>query len=140
MDRYLRPERLCTDPSSPTAKQEYLHWKRTFDAFLVSVNEHTPDKLQTLINHVTPAVYAYIADAADYDAAVGILKGLYVQSKNASFVRFQLGSRRQESGESLDVFVQQLKALAAEIEFKQVTAEQYKSDLLTNAMIFKIIT
>ena len=135
MDRYLRPERLCTDPSSPTAKQEYLHWKRTFDAFLVSVNAHTPDKLQTLINHVSPAVYAYIADAADYDAAVGILKGLYVQSKNASFVRFQLGSRRQESGESLDIFVQQLKALAAEIEFKQVTAEQYKSDLLTDALI-----
>ena len=44
MERYLRPERLDADPNSPTAKQEYKHWKRTFDAFLTAVAEHTPDK------------------------------------------------------------------------------------------------
>jgi len=34
MDRFLRPERLDTDPSCSTAAQEWTHWLKSFENFL----------------------------------------------------------------------------------------------------------
>lgn len=135
MDRYLRPERLDADPNSSTAKQEYQHWKRTFDVFLVSIAEHTPNKLETLYNFVSPKVYSYIAEAASYEAAIEILKGTYIKEKNIVFARYQLSTSKQESGEGIDEFVHKLRTLAADIEYKPVTADQYRSNSLTDAFI-----
>jgi hypothetical protein len=135
MERYLRPERLDADPTSSTAKQEYQHWKRTFDVFLTSVAAHTPDNLNTLINFVSPTVYTFISEADTYDAAIAILKALYIKEKNVVFARYQLSTSKQDSGECIDGFVQKLKTLAADIEFKAVTADQYKSNSLTDAFI-----
>ena len=135
MDKFLRPERLDADPSSVTGKQEYLHWKRTFEVFLASVADHSPNKLHTLINFVSPKIYSHIADCTTYEAAEEILKNLFVKEYNQIFARYQLRTRKQETGESLDTYIQQLKALSSEVEFKPVTADQYKSDVLTDAFI-----
>ena len=33
MSKLLKPSILDVDPSSPTAKEEYKHWKRTLESF-----------------------------------------------------------------------------------------------------------
>ena len=33
MDKVLRPERFCTDPSSVGASKSWIHWRRTFENF-----------------------------------------------------------------------------------------------------------
>ena len=81
MDRFLKPERLDADPNSPTATQEWNHWHRTFKSFLSSIESLNPDKLDTLINFVSPTVYGYIADCKTYDSAEKTLKDLYVKPK-----------------------------------------------------------
>ena len=76
MDKYLRPERLDADPNSSTAAQQWNHWHRTFTSFLAQLAGQQPNKLDVLINYVTPKVYEYIADSETYESAIGVLQSL----------------------------------------------------------------
>ena len=55
--KLLKPSRLDTDPSSPTATKDWKHWYRTFTNFLEESGETAPDKLRALVNCVSPTVY-----------------------------------------------------------------------------------
>ncbi|XP_076032493.1 uncharacterized protein LOC143020212 [Oratosquilla oratoria] len=79
MDKFLRPESLDVSLSSSTAPRE---WNRTFTAFLKAIETHEPDKLDTLINFVSSTIYEYIAECTTYDAAIDILKKLFIKLKN----------------------------------------------------------
>ncbi|XP_063872039.1 uncharacterized protein LOC135106710 [Scylla paramamosain] len=46
----LKPCRLDTDPSSPTAAKEWKHWHRTFQNFIEESGEAAPNKLRALVN------------------------------------------------------------------------------------------
>ena len=135
MERYLRPERFDGDPQSQNGEAEWLHWKRTFDSFLASVAEHTPNQLDTLINFVSPKVYAYISDSGDYNSAITTLAGLFVKKKNKVFARYKLNSRKQQPGESLDEFVQDLKLLSKNCAFTNTTVAENQSNYLVDALI-----
>jgi hypothetical protein len=135
MERFLKPERFDADPNSSTASKEWLHWKRTFINFLTAVNSLTPDKLNTLINYVSPSVYQYIADCSDYDDALRTLEELYIKPKNEIFARHLLFTRRQENGETLDQYLQQLKHLSKDCNYQAVTAERYRDDSIRDAFI-----
>ena len=111
MERYLRPERFDTDPQSQNAEVEWLHWKRTLDSFLESVAEHAPNKLNTLINYVSPRIYTYISECTTFDNAVTTLTGLFVKKRNKVYSRHKLLTHKQ-NGQNLDDFVQELKVLA----------------------------
>ena len=136
MERFLRPERFDGDPNSPTAETQWLHWKRTFDSFLTSLEaNNSPNKLDVLINFVSDSNYAHISECKTYDEAVTALKGLFVKKKNKVFARYKLNTRKQQPGESLDEFVQQLKLLAKSCSFKATTVEQNTSNYLVDALI-----
>ena len=60
MDRILKPSRLDTDPSSPTAAKEWKHWYRTFTNFIEESGESAPNKLRALVNCVSPSVFEII--------------------------------------------------------------------------------
>lgn len=135
MDKFLRPERLGVDPSTPDATKHFNHWKRTFENFLRSVDEINPDKLSTLINYVSPNVYDYIAEANDYNEAIQTLDSIYIKPKNEIFARYLLSSRKQEQAESLDQFLQQLKTLAKDCNFKSVSAERARDEAIRDAFI-----
>ena len=62
MDRLLKPERLDTDPSSPSAAQEWKHWRRTFENFLEAVPGEDVNELRLLTNFVSPRVYETISE------------------------------------------------------------------------------
>ena len=137
MEQLLRPERLETDPSSSTADKEWLHWIRTFHNFTLAVQKINPtvDKLNLLINYVAPRVYGYIADCTTYETAESTLQALYVKPKNEIFARHVLATRRQESNETLDQFLQALKLLARDCNFKAVTANEASDQYVRDAFI-----
>lgn len=71
---------------------------------------------------MAPHWYVYISDCNNYEKAEEVLRSLYVQPKNEIFVRHLLATHRQNSGESLDQFLQALKFLAMDCQIKSVTA------------------
>ena len=70
MEKILRPERLDADPSSSEASKVWLHWKKTFQNFLATL-DRSVDKLGVLTNYLSPNVYQFIEDCVDYDSATG---------------------------------------------------------------------
>ncbi|XP_068225048.1 uncharacterized protein [Palaemon carinicauda] len=137
MERFLRPERFEADPDSATAAKEWTHWLRTFNNFYQAVQKTSPsaDKLILLTNYVAPRVYDYLADCDTYDKAEKALTSLYVKPRNEVFARHVLATRRQGSGESLDQFLQALKLLAKDCQFKAVSAEQACDNYVRDAFI-----
>ncbi|XP_045587665.1 uncharacterized protein [Procambarus clarkii] len=139
MERLLRPQRFATDPNSITAAQEWRHWLKTFQNFTLAVEEDTPtvDKLHLLINYVAPRVFDYIADCttAEKNAAEKSLTKLFVKPKNEVFARYVLATRRQEPGESLNQFLQALKLLAKDCQFKAMTAVEACDNYVRDAFI-----
>ena len=140
MDRHLRPVVLTTDPSSPDALKTWRHRRRTFDFFLQSLpTTPAPNKLATLVNFVGPSVYELIAEASTYENAITILETTYDKPKNEVFARHLLSSCKQEQGQSLDQFLQKLKNLAKDCNFKACTAE-VKNEAIRDAFIGGLIS
>ena len=110
---------------------------RTFENFLETLTEleRQPNKLNTLINYVSPKVYEYISEHTTYDEAIATLKDLYDKPKNEVFARHLLATCKQDNGQSLDQYLQQLKSLAKDCNFKNVTADQYRDYAIRDAFI-----
>ena len=141
MDRHLRPAVLTTEPSSPDALKTWRHWKRTLDFFLQSLpTTPAPNKLATLVNFVGPSVYELIAEAPTYENAIATLETAYDKPKNEVFARHLLSSCKQEQGQSLDQFLQKLKNLAKDCNFKACTAEVHKNEAIRDAFIGGLIS
>ena len=113
MDKFLRPARLDSDPSSSTAEKDWLHWIRTFDNFVSVLPAEGLNKLQVLTNYVSPQIFEYIEHCEGYYDAVAALKALYIKPTNEVFARHLLATRCQKSGETMDEFLQALKTWRA---------------------------
>ena len=135
MDKYLRPSRFETDTNATGADKQWSHWFRTFSNFLNAIAEHQPDKLVTLTNYVAPNVYEYIAECTTYETAIETLEALYLKPTNEIYARHVLATRRQEAGESLDQYLQILKRLSKDCNFKSVSAEQNREDFIRDSFI-----
>ena len=120
MDRALRPIRFEVNPNESNAAKEYQHWIKTFEHYCEVLPQTGLDKLKILANHLSPDVFDYISDKTEYDAAIQTLKDLYVKPTNEVFARHLLATRRQQNGESIDEFLQALKTLSKDCNFKDV--------------------
>ena len=129
--KYLRPARL----EEPTPKQ-YKHWKKTLQNFLEKTKtSEDNDKLLLLTNFVHSDIYDHISDAATYADAIKILDTMYIMPINVVFNRHILKSTKQKAGENLEDFLQRLKALGKDCEFKDVTAAQHQEEAVCDAFI-----
>lgn len=135
MERLLRPERFDIDPNAANATDAWEHWFLTFSNFLDTINSLNPDKLKTLIHFLSPSVYKIISRSPDYDSAIRTLQSLYVQPKNEIFSRHLLATSKQNDDETLDQFMQKLRNLAKDCNFKDVTAERYQEEAIRDAFI-----
>ena len=135
MDTLLKPARLDLDPNSPTATKEWRYWHRTFTNFIDECGEKAPDEYRTLVNYVSHNVYEYIEDCKDYKSAICVLEQLFVKTPNEIFARHLLATRRQKSGETLTEFLQELRKLSKDCNLKNVTAEQYREELVRDSFI-----
>ena len=140
MNNLLKPERLTVDPNSPTAAKEWRFWHQTFKNFLTLCGNDAPDKYLTIINLMSHSVYDYVEDCTDYNSVVAILEKLYVKTPNEIFARHLLATRRQQSGESLDEFLLELRKLSKDCNLKAVSAEQYKEELVPCTPVILVTT
>ena len=136
MDKYLKPERFDEEPTSISADKQWLHWKRTFSNFLSHVNDASEEsKLQLLTNYIAPNVYQYISELETFKDAMDTLESLYVKPRNEVYARHCLATKRQHAGESVDQYLQSLKQMSKDCNFKDVTAEQNKNEYIRDAFI-----
>lgn len=137
ISRFLRPDRFEAEPDSSASDVKWAHWESTFNNFL---NEEEPDaaesvKLKLLINHLSPTVFSYIRECKTYSEAIKCLDNIYNKPKNELFARFILSTRKQLPEESISTYIQALKDLAFDCNFRSVTAEQYKQESIRDAFI-----
>ena len=157
MEKYLKPTRFDCDPHTVGADKQFKHWLATFKNFITSIqpataatttaedNETTTttttttptsdNKLNLLMNYVSPSVYEYIQDAATYDSAIETLTNIYVRPVNKVYARYKLSTRKQKDGESLDAFIQDLHRLSKECSFEAVSAELHRQQHVRDAFI-----
>ena len=135
MDKYLRPSKFEADPQSSNSDEEWKHWKKTFDNFLGAITAETLDKLKVLCNYVSPTNYRYIADCTNYDDAIKSLEEVFIKPKNEVFARHLLATAKQEPGMSLNEFLQKLRHLSKDCNFKTVDAAKYCEESMRDAFI-----
>lgn len=136
MDQFLKPERFDVEPTCTGAEAKWRHWKRTFSNFIDRIPQMAEvNKLPLLCNYVSANVFRFINDEDSYDAALNILDSLYITKRNEIFARHCLASRSQQPGESVSDYLQILKQMSKDCEFKSVTAEQYKNEYVRDSFI-----
>ncbi|XP_067030897.1 uncharacterized protein [Acropora muricata] len=138
MDKVLRPERLGTDPNGGTAAKEWLHWRRTFEKFMAVWPHEDLDKLAVLSNFVSPSIFQHIEDCTDYETSIETLQTMFINPKNEIFARHLLATRKQAPTETLDEYLQALKTLRKDCNFKNVTAAQYCEESIRDAFISRL--
>ncbi|KAJ0179375.1 hypothetical protein K1T71_005087 [Dendrolimus kikuchii] len=140
MDKYLRPERFDVDPGNSSASEEFVHWLFTFKNFL-NANDKPEDKLSDslkltlLANHISPKVFQYTGECKAYVNALSKLEKNYIKPKNEISARYALASRKQQSNENVQDYLQVLKMLSKDCGFKSVNAETNRDDYVRDAFI-----
>ena len=59
----------------------------------------------------------------------------FVKPTNEIFARYKLATRRQQNGESLDEFLQSLKTLAKDCNYKDVDAATHSNETILGSFI-----
>ena len=131
----LCPERFTVLPNSPGAGMAFSHWFQTFTNYAKRLTENDQDKLEILVNKLSPEIYALISECKTFEKAESTLKDAYVKPPNAVFARHLLSTRKQNDGEKLDEYLQALKLLGKDCNFQSVTAEVYKSEYIRDTFI-----
>ena len=86
MDRLLKPRVFETDHNATDAAKQWKYFFKTFQNFLSAVDA-SANKLQLLINYVSPDVYTLIEDCETYEQAIATLKKIYVKPPNIVYAR-----------------------------------------------------
>ena len=137
----LKPDRLDIDINSNSAAKLWKHWKRTFDNFVNKIDlernegEAATDRLELLTNFLTADIFQFIENCSNYDDAEKVLQNLFIRKPNEIFSRHLLATRKQQTGESVNEFMQALQILSKNCECKPITAENYRKELCRDAFI-----
>lgn len=135
MERLFRPERFEADPHSPSASEEWVHWHETFENFLSTIQQPELDKRKLLVNFISPSIYQLVIDCSSYKEIIETLNKIYVKPKNEVFSRHLLATTKQESGQSVDQFLQKLRCLSKDCNFRAVSAEKHRDEAIRDAFI-----
>ena len=133
----LRPAKFDAEPNSPDAGKKFKHWFKTLENVILGQAQEVEavNKLRLLCTYVSADVYEMIEDCESYDVAIEKLRGIYVKSPNVVFARHLLATRKQKPGESLQDFLQSLHSLSKDCNLRNVTAEEYRRELVRDAFI-----
>ena len=93
------------------------------------------DKHAFLINFLSADVYNYVSAASGFADTITTLKKRCVKPKNEVFARHLLATRKQEPGENVDQFSQQLLHLSKDCQFKAVTADDHRNRYIRDLFI-----
>ena len=127
---------MYADTNSPDGPRNWRHWKRFFQSYIRRIEGVTDaDKLDILISLLHASVYAYIRDCETYGDAMTCLDNSFLKPVNEVFARHRLNICQKKVGESLEEFLQRLKMLSAECNFRAVTAAQNQEAAIRDAFI-----
>lgn len=87
------------------------------------------------MNYVSSSIFQHIEDCTDYGVTVGILQALFVKPRNEIFARHIFATRCQQPHETLDEFLQALKTLSKDYNFRSVTGSKYREESIRDAFI-----
>ena len=140
MDKVLRSERFDVIPSAQDAAKRWLHWLMTFENFVTAIPSAPDEEVNKLINYVTSDVYQLFCEAETCEEAIALLKTLYIKTPNEIFARHKLATRKQQIGETLDQYLQELKLLSKDCNFRQVSAIQHREEAIRDAFISGLLS
>ena len=107
----------------------------TFQNFMSVLPIEGLNKLCVLTNYVTPKIYESFAECATYDEAIQTLEALFAKPTNEIFARHLLATPCQHAGKTLDEYLQALKTLSKDCNFKSVTAALHREESIRDAFI-----
>ena len=99
MDKVLKPARFDVSPNAPNAAKLWRHWLATFENFLETIQPDNLNKFTVLASYVSADVNELSCEAANYDAALRVLKTVYARTPNEIFARHALSTRKQQPDE-----------------------------------------
>ena len=98
------------------------------------------DKLRCLIAHIENDAYDLVSECQTYHTAVENLERLYVKPYNVIFARHLLMTCRQQPEQSLDDYLQKLKQLSTDCNYRAVTANICRNEAIRDAFISDLIS
>ena len=125
----------------PDSNDKWLHWRDMFEGFLSELQSSSTSaltgsqKLTLLLHHISTPIYKCLCRCQNYDAAISTLDGMFIKKKNSIFARYLLATRRQETEESLELYLQNLKILSHDCDFTALTASQARDITIRDAFI-----
>ncbi|KRZ96753.1 Retrovirus-related Pol polyprotein from transposon 17.6 [Trichinella sp. T8] len=135
MNKTLSLNKLAIDPTAPDAEKEWKFWLLQFQDFVQLTVDPGIDLLKILRLYLTASTFEYVQDCKTYDDAITKLNEVYVKLQNVIFARYEFISRKQRDSESLEEFVHALQRMSKNCEYKNVTAEQYREEMIRDAFI-----
>ena len=154
MDKLLRPKLFETETTDPNSEKLYKHWKVTFKNYLetavpdpthaeqddaatrqAAVEIANKKRYHGLINNISASVYELISEITDYEAAMAALDNAYIRPTSVIYNRHCLITTKQEAGQSIDTYLQQLQRISKTCEFQAVNAEQNRNQYTRDAFI-----
>ena len=143
MDKVLRPCRLEVLPNAPEAESVFEHWWATFNTFLAAVERSIPEERRStefdrrgiLVNYLSHEVYAPLKNEDTYDKLTTALKASFEKKSRVVYARRKLATRMQKQNEDVIEFSRCLKMLAEDCGFKDVTAHEYKEEMMRDALV-----
>ena len=88
-----------------------------------------------LINHTDSAAYEVISESRSFEEAINELQKVYAMAPNPIFAGYLLKTCRQQTGQSLDDYFQNLKSFSMDCNFAAVSAIQHKEEAVRDAFI-----
>ena len=132
----LHPNIFAADHESSDGKRQWLHWHKSFTTYIDKMDGiNDSEKLDLLINHIDSSVYELISESETYNEAVDLLNSIYAKTPSPIFARYVLKSCKQQAGESLDTYLQNLKRLSSDCNFRAVSATVHKEEAIRDAFI-----
>ena len=100
------------------------------DSYCAEPTISNKDKLKCLIAHISKDVYEYLSECLTYREAIQTLERLYVKPCNIFFARHLLMSCKQQQAQSLDDYLQKLKQLAKNCNYRSVSSDVCRSEAI----------
>ena len=141
--KFIKPSVFYADLNSKQASKEWRHWFYAFSNFLDSFPAEpaifNKNKLKCLIAHIGKDVYDYVNECLTYREAIQTLERLRVKPCNIIFARHFLMSYKQQQAQSLDDYLQKLKHLAKDRNYRLVTTDVCRSEAIRESFISGIL-
>ena len=121
----------------PKTEKEWKHWKTTFHNYVTAYEAvGEVNKLDVLTKFLSCTVYEHIDGCQKYDDAIRILDNLYsLKGPDEVFARHLLATAKQQPGHSLKEFLQELRRLSKNRNFRAVSQKEHRDGFFPDAFI-----